>query len=230
MTLHVVYLVGPGDDNPELQFSLRSLVNLQTEHTVTIAGHKPTWVSGDVTHLPVVQETRQRQRNVNANLLAACDAYPEGFLMWYDDIFLMRPITEVPRMRANLLDKTVRTLTRKDGTTRYVQGIAKAGQILRDLHHPGPLYAYDAIHVPQHIDPIAMRWAIALGTAHGCNHRLTLHGNLAGYRDAVHVPNAKEPEGWAARTWVSTSDRRFRDDQVGAWIREQFPEPCRWER
>lgn len=229
--LRIVYLVRPGDDNEELRYSLRSLVNLRTPHAVTIAGHKPAWLSDDVDHLPIEQTPGARQQNVNALVAAACEAHPDGFVMWYDDIFLMQPIEHIPRMRANTLDRTVEKLTGKDGPTAYVAGIARAGEILRNvLHHPGPLYAFDAIHVPQHIDPVAMRWALNLGRAHGCNHRLTLHGNLAGYRDAIHVRNAKSPEGWDQRAWVSTSDQRFRDGQVGAFIRDRFRDPSRWER
>lgn len=213
---HVVYIVGPGERNEELRYSLRSLVNVPHDG-VTIAGHKPGWVR-NVQYLPV-RQSRGKQPNIRANIRAACAEYDQWLLMW-DDVFVTRPVDQVPVMHRGPVAALVDRFRAKGPLSSYVQHIERAGKILEAAGYDEP-FAYDCIHVPQHIHSEHMLAAIDWAEAEECNAVLTLHGNLAGRR-GEQAPNAKAEAGWSRRPFVSTSDRRWRRG-VGDYIRDLFP-------
>ena len=225
---HIAYIVREGDDNEELRYSLRSLAKHLPHASVTIAGYKPSWVTG-VTYLRVPALERTKNANIRANVRAVCARIPNWVLM-QDDIFIMRPIDAVPAMRHKRCADVLRSLSKRDGPSAYAKSIGHAGEIIvRDLGIPDP-YCYDAIHVPQHIDSEAMVRACDMADKTGCGRILTFHGNIVN-RPAERVPNAKSPEGWQGRTFISTNDQRWANGHptVDA-IRDTFKEASPYER
>ena len=103
----VVYFVRKGDQNEELRYSLRSLVNLP-HRKVWIVGHTPAWVTG-VESIPG-NVFREKWWNVVDNLrLAALHVKAEQFVVMNDDIFLMRPPSLAPCYRGPLVEQIART-------------------------------------------------------------------------------------------------------------------------
>lgn len=89
-------MVRPGDNNEALRYSLRSLSNLP-HGRVFISGYTPKWVTG-VVSLNRNQEGVHDLENSNRNLLGALQQsdLSDDFILMMDDVFIMRPIDEVP--------------------------------------------------------------------------------------------------------------------------------------
>lgn len=218
--MHIVYVVRPGDNNEELRYSLRSIAQNLPHAGVTIAGHKPPWVTN--THHCPTRQDGTKAANIRANITAACHTHPDEYLLFQDDIFITQPLNHIPHYRG-------RAIADIPPDTSFTRTIVTAGDILRRHGHTNP-HSYDALHVPQHISTPAMLQALTIATEHTCPRILTLHGNIANRDDTERVYNAKQLTGWSRRPIVSTDDKRFRTDPVGAYLRDLFPNPCQYER
>jgi hypothetical protein len=223
----VVWVVRPGDDNEQLRYSMRSVASNLPHDSVWIAGHKPKWVSDKVHHLPTDQAPGDRHGNVRKNITAACHALDEWLCMW-DDIFVTRPIPEVPVLHRGTVTELVAEKSAAGEFRSYERDIQAAGQVLERLGYEQPL-CYDCLHVPQAIRSPDMLKAIQLAEQHQVKMVLTLHGNLVQV-GGEKAGNAKADTGWSRRVLVSTSARRWLNAPVGAYIRDLFPEPCDYEK
>lgn len=227
--MDVVYVVGPGDDNEELRYSLRSLANLDHDR-VWIAGHCPPWVTG-------VGQISTVQRYSTANLLAAA-VHPEvseSFVYMNDDFFVMQPVDEVPMLHRGLVVDVIADY-RASGLTRgYVNGMVATGEFLERLGFRAAL-SYE-LHLPMVLDKARFAEVVTLPHRHGVQiralHKRTLYGNfceLGGTRTAdVKVCDAW-PDAWSSpdQPFVSTSAEAWR--QIGHAIRGRFPDRCAYER
>lgn len=220
--MRIGYVVGPGDPNDPLRYSLRSLENVEHDG-VSIAGFVPPWVQ-EVNGLTVPQ-TGDKWSNIRANIRALCLEHPEWVLM-QDDIFTTRPAQIAPLHRGTVAE-LLGPLKAKNKMTAYLRDVEKTGEVLSSMGYDDPL-CYDCIHVPQIIRSDAMLEAIGVAEKHGVHCLLTLHGNLSG-AGGERSGNAKALEGWSRRAFVSTSDSRW-NAPVGHYIRDLFPTPSRYER
>lgn len=95
---------GFSQDDTELRYALRSLdAHFKDPFEVVIVGsHLPGWVQ-NVTHLPC-------GNGLKTALLAAADAYPDGFFWFYDDCCLLRDTT-AEEMKVTPQCKTFATVT-----------------------------------------------------------------------------------------------------------------------
>lgn len=222
----VVWVVKPGDQNEALRYSLRSVHANLPHSSMWIAGHKPKWVSDRVRHLPTDQVPGDRHGNVRRNIRAACEAHDEWIVMW-DDVYVTRPVDQLPVLHRGTVTDLVASKLAVKPLTPYERGIERTGHVLEQLGYPHP-YCYDCIHVPQTVQSRHMLRALDVAAEYEVNHVLTLHGNFAQLGGMEGV-NAKQDEGWSSRTFVSTSDRRWRTAPVGAYIRDLFPEKSPYE-
>jgi hypothetical protein len=213
----VVYLVGP-QDTDELRYSLRSL--RYVDHgQVWLAGHCPDWTTG-VHHIDVPQDGEKRA-NTLRNLKAAI-AHPdvsEPFMLWCDDFYAVQPVGQLPVMHHGSLQDTIAGA--KGGYRRALT------QALRYLHGRGiqrPL-AFDAIHVPQWFEKSPLTEVLATGVAM----YQTVYGNLHRTHPGMQVPNAKYPQGYTERAWVSTNSSAWQGP-LGRHVRDTHPEPGPYER
>lgn len=221
----VVYVVRPGDDNPELKWSLRSLRNIP-HGQVWMAGHKPAWVSEQVRHIPV-SPMRPKAESSNANLRAAC-AHPqvaEDFLLFNDDFFVVEPIEAVPMLHRGTVNEALQEM--RGGYRRAAEGTR---ELLTTWGHTDPL-SYE-LHVPMPVFKPAM--AELLDWARGTFrlHHRTLYGNVVG-AGGTRVADVKVydrfqktfPQG----PFVSTNDQSW-SGCVGHWVQRLFPNPGPYER
>lgn len=224
----VVWIVKPGDDNEQLRYSLRSVAANLPHTSAWIAGHRPRWVAPDVHHRPAEHHQGDRHGNVRRNITEACRSLDRWILAW-DDVYVTRPLEQLPVLHAGPVDDIVARLRERDGGARskYATDIEAAGRILRTMGIADPR-CYDALHVPQTIHSEHMLQAIRIADHTDTNCILTLHGNLAQVGGTEHV-NAKSADGWAERILVSTSQLRFDRAPEGQHIRALFPQPCQYE-
>lgn len=230
--MDVVYVVRPGDRNEELRYSLRSLAAHLPNAEVWIAGFHPAWVTG-VNHIPTQQRSGTKWKNSTENVAAACShpGVADRFLLFNDDMFVMAPMATVPTMHRGPVDQ-VATEYDALGSGRYLQGMRDTARLLAQLGHPHPL-SYE-LHVPLRVEKAVMAHALEVGMAAGIPvlHKRTLYGNLARL-GGVEVRDVKVCKGrpdWSP-SWpfLSTDDTEFANGEVGAHIRDRFPEPCRYE-
>jgi len=204
----VVYVVGPDREDQQLRYSLRSLAAHVDHDQVWIAGHCPDWVT-NVWHIDV-EQNRGPRLNTLRNVMAAirCDQVSDPFQLWCDDFYAMQPIGQLPVMtRGPITHSELRNVA----AYLHQQGVAEP-------------WAYDALHVPQWYDKAGLLHAIHTGQSLYA----TIYGNLHREDHGDVVPNAKNPEAWQDRAWLSTNGTTWAGP-MGDHIRATFTEPCVYE-
>lgn len=94
--MDILYIVGNGsdwDDN-ELRYSLRSIAkNGRNLGRVFLVGHKPKWVSDQVTHIPCDDPLHVKHKNILNKVLTAMEKSDIGqhFLISSDDHYYVQP-------------------------------------------------------------------------------------------------------------------------------------------
>lgn len=224
--LDVVYIVKPGDNNEELRYSLRSLVNLP-HRKVWIVGYTPRWVTG-VESIPG-NIFSAAQWNVIDNLrLAAVNVPADRFVIMNDDIFPMQaPELDVPLYRGPLADQIRRSAgwwrDSLEKTYAYLVSQGYDQPISYELHRPVVMERDKLLEIAK----LAMSWQ----TPYPPQWR-TLYGNL--YKvGGVPASDGKIKSGsrkdWRSLPVLSTEDISFRVHEVGRVIRATFPQPSPYE-
>lgn len=216
----IVYLVRPGDDNPELRFSLRSLTNLP-HRQVWLAGYQPSWTAA-VGRIKVRQGPRKWD-NQASNLAAAC-AHPDvadRLILFNDDFFVLKPTSPAPMLHRGPIGGVLRRY--RNRRSEY------ASRLRATADHVGQeAPAYDSIHVPMPLvkDKMAsvlddLGPALLFRTVYG--NRWKVGGQLS--QDVKIAKTNTVPTG----RYASTSDTAFRCRPVGRHIRDMFPDPSPYE-
>lgn len=228
--MDVVYIVGPGEQNEELRYSLRSLRNLPHD-AVWIAGYIPKWVTG-VGRIPTEQKGH-KFANALANITAAC-THPEvseEFVYFNDDFYVIRPTSEVPTLHRGPIEPLLDKRRRRRSGASYNGGRADTFRLLHQLGYPDPI-AYEPIHVPMRFTKSRLLETLEVGKSVPALHYRTLYGNQWSAGGTVHA-NVKVsdtakgfPKGSA---FVSTNTRSFERGEVGRLIRNLFPDPSPYE-
>lgn len=221
--MDVLYIVGPGEPNDELRYSMRSLQNY--EHgAVVISGYKPSWVR-NVVHINIPKEKSETKHdNSTKNLIEGCRAeLTENVLMMHDDMFIMEETRWVPHMHLGPISRM-----------QYRHNALVPHYVA--LYHYGiknPLN-YEA-HTPMVINRKAMVETITWAQDN-INFRpilkRTVYGNLEKVGGAhiadVKVQNHTTNSSYKEWAYLSTRPDLFKSDS-GNWIKEQFPEPSPYE-
>ncbi len=226
----IVYVVGPGEQNHELRFSLRSLRNLPHDK-VWIAGHIPKWVVG-VGRIPTVQKG-SKWANAYGNIKAAClhPEVAEEFVYFNDDFFVLRPIDAMPVYHRGPLRPLVDLQRRKRVGESYAGGRAGTYRLLASLGYANPI-AYEPIHVPMPFQKAKLLETLGAGADVPALHYRTLYGNQHAIGGQPY-PNVKisDTQKRPSQDWgfVSTSARSFDRGRVGQMLRALFPDPSPYE-
>lgn len=226
--IDVAYIVRPGNDNAELRYSLRSLMNVP-HGQVWIIGHRPPWVV-NVRHVfvPQLDPRRHKYENSTALTVALAEHGPVSFALMNDDFFCMRPSAwPVPAHRGPLLELA----ETRPGS--YGMLLRATDALLREAGIAEPL-AY-TLHEPLTIERDAYRVAVDYGLRNRAPGDAlswrSLYGNLAQLggerRDDVKVAY----DGPAPATdWISTTDCSFRYHRVGEAVRRAMSAPSPYEQ
>lgn len=227
--LDVIYPVRPGDNNPELQFSLRSLEANYPHAQVWIVGYKPKWVKG----VEFIPGNRHALRaNIYFNLLEAC-SHPdvgEDIVILNDDFYITEPIGEIPILFRSTLQEHLnlpRVKTRPQHW--WARSLQTTLHLLQDEGFPDPL-SYE-LHTPFLASKEATRETLER-FAH------CARGNPPQWRTLVgnihKIGGTKAADGKCYRPgpiqypFMSTDDSSFR--HFREQLKELFPEPSRYER
>jgi hypothetical protein len=234
--MDLCYVLKAEERNDELRYSLRSVAANLPGATVWITGYKPSWVTG-VEHIDIKQLSSQKHQNSLRNQRAAL-THPElsdPFAFMNDDFFVMKPLPDVPVTNWGLMDDVIeREGMRRLGTT-YHRSMIATREILRHLGYPKPV-SY-ALHTP-----LVTHKAPMLAAMDAHNHpdywvqHASIYGNVHGLGGETYAHDIKiystygELPAWVREaTFLSTSDISFLRGAIGGYIRERFPDPCRFE-
>lgn len=224
----IVYVVKPGEHNPHLRYSLRTLSNLPYRR-VWLAGHCPAWVR-DVGHIPVPPKPT-KYLSSTANLRAACE-HPDvadDFVLMNDDFFVMQPVGRVPVLHRGPVAQ-VEAYYASKASGNYLRGLRETKALLAELGTPNPL-SYE-LHVPMNLDKAKMLETLDTGQHLDVLHKRSLHGNLHGLGGRqITDPKILTRGHQFPRNapFLSTMPDTFTHGQVGAFIRARFPTPGPYE-
>lgn len=225
----IVYVLrDTGDNCEELRWSLRSLQNLP-HGQVWLVGHRPDWVTG-INHLPRPQEGRSKYQIQRGHVAKACRTagVADRFVLFNDDFFVVAPVEVVP-----VWHRGVALESHLPMRNPWVKSIRETAMLLQKWGYPDPL-SYE-IHAPFPVEKTRMAEALARipQARHGIQMR-TVYGNVNDVGGVqvddrkIKIPNWTDqiPEG---ATFVSTSDRSWREGAIGRAIRARFPEKGAYE-
>jgi len=235
------YIVRPGDDNDELRWSLRSLVNAPDVTDVWIIGSCPGWVTGVRTLLLPSKPSKWPNIHQSLEALAACEQISEPFVMMNDDMVFTRPVDELVPIHLGTVTEHIETRRRTQGhmeaNNSHVRGMVAARQELRRRGMPDEQILCYESHTPM---IFRRAWlADMLATAKlmpflPCSLYSAGGGpvGVRGQQAKVHETSrlALRNNLEHGQPYLSTDDRSFRDGAVGKYVRELFPDPCRFEK
>jgi hypothetical protein len=223
--IDVAYVVRPGQHNPELRYSLRSLANLP-HRRVWIAGHKPNWVAG-VHHIPTEQNGRKHgNARVNLQAIVDCDDATADVVLMNDDFYIMKPLEQVPVLHMGPVDGVIDDYRSRGINSTYLRAMIDTRDLLlRDGY--GTL-SYD-LHTPFVVNRRELRDVLA-----SCEVRLhwrTIYGNRYGVGgtqvDDCKIRGRDDAASLPFDAFLSTSDSTFRS--VSKLLASAFPDPSPYE-
>lgn len=179
MWVDVVYIVRRGDNNEELRYSLRSLVNIPHDRVI-IAGYTPSWVT-NVLSIETEQLGRKTP-NALGNLKAAL-AYKglsDEFILMNDDFYILEPLESIPVLHRGPLDDVIEYYRREHPNGSYCKGMTDTREFQYQLGLTN-LLSYE-LHVPFVFNKRMLSYILELaGRMRPDIYRLhyrTLYGNL----------------------------------------------------
>jgi hypothetical protein len=197
----IIYVCRPGESNPALRFSLRSLANVP-HNRVFISGYCPSWVR-NVTAISV-RKLPSKLNAIENNLRHALKHSELGDWCNYfnDDFFVLEPVSEVPITHGGPVEEFALRQEFRWRMDRTVKALADRGieqeMLTYDgVHMPLPLVTERAREILREI-PSGVLWR-------------TWYGNVAAI-GGVRVPNTKSRNGEIVEgaMFLSTSNMTLR--------------------
>jgi hypothetical protein len=224
-----VYLVRSGD-NPELRYSLRSLVNLP-HSDVLLVGGGPRWYNGPRLR---VDQSGHKSRVTTRAMRAVVESRltTDPFTYLNDDFYVLQPGPLPPAYHRGPIDEVLASYAGVGLTpdrSRWLDGMARTRDLLRRRGIREPL-CYE-LHIPLVVDKRLMTAALNLG-----GYKRTVYGNLLdepGEQIADDVKIHHQPHYDPATLpgigrWLSTVDESL--PRVEELLGRLFPTPSVYER
>lgn len=228
----IVYFCKDSPKNEELRYSLRSVEKNFPHEKIWIYGGKPDYIIPDK-YVPMVQCQVTKWANVKMLLLSACenDNITEDFYLFNDDFFVMHPVEQVlpPFYDGTLAERIIEIENRSNYTaTSYTRQLRQLLSLLISLNCGRLNYA---VHMPMLIN--RKKALDVLNEFPETPMFRALYGNyynLGGEerKDTKYFTFKKEPDKEVQ--FISTTDICFNVGLAGEYIRESFPEPCKYEK
>lgn len=229
--LDIVYCLRAFPPSQELKYSLRSLKNLP-HREVWIYGGCPEWVD-NVHHVPVIQNKGNKWRNTASLLEEICDneEISENFIWFNDDFFVLKKTQELQyyhdrTLRSRVLDFS--KISWRAVNNAYCTRLTMASRSLKFSNKDTLNYE---LHLPIIFNRYKLKEIIEKYPKVGA--KRSLYGNNfvenSIQRDDVKIyDNEKVPDD----TWdfLSTSDKSFREGEIGKWVKKKFNRRCKYEK
>lgn len=228
--MDVVYVCRDGS-NPELRYSLRTLVNVEHDR-VWIFGGAPNWIN-------LAKITLQRRRqggspyaSVRGHIGAACNTVDvsDPFVLWNDDFYAMHYVDPMPLYHRGPLESVLKTYAMLK--TPWADGLRKTAALMERREMLAGAMCYD-VHLPLVVHKAPMREALRLAknVPTDAVHLRTLYGALSGLEGVEHHDPKlmRRTHPFPRGAWLSSSDDTFRST-VEPVLRYLFPDKSPYER
>lgn len=214
----------------ELRYALRSLKNIP-HGKVVILGDMPDWAT-NVIHIPRDAQ-HYRYKDVDQMIQKACrdERVSEDFILTNDDIFIMKPMEELPKWYKGLLIDDYKKHAARQPNSIYSRSIATTNRFLRarGIRHPK---AYNC-HIPVVMNK---QKRLQISTMLRPRYHETIlprvvYGNLFDDTGIQH-PDCKYiglDDNYQKYDILSTHDGSFSKGKIGEHIRSVFPEMSPYE-
>ena len=228
--MDVVYVCRDGG-NPELQYSLRTLANVD-RNRVWIFGGAPNWIN-----LTTVTLQRRRQggtpySSTRGHIEAACRTIDvsDPFVLWNDDFYAMHKVGTVPLYHRGPLESVLEKYATLK--TPWAKGMRETVALMKNRGLLAGAMCYD-VHLPLVVHKAAMQEALRLAkkVAADAVHLRTLYGALSGLEGVEHhdPKMMRRSSPFPRGAWLSSSDDTFRST-VEPVLRYLFPDKSPYER
>lgn len=225
----IVYILKNNVESDEIRYSLRSVCkNFPYERIWFVGGCPEGIVPDEQVNFKQIGWTKWQL--ATSSIYKACqnEEITDDFWLFNDDFFIMKRIRTVKPMIRGTLQQRVKDIETPRGgmTTAYSRQLRKTMHVLKMNGYPQNDYA---LHVPMLINK--QKGIEVINTFPDCAMFRSLYGNYCGIeaittKDFKVRNNTNCPTDW---TFLSTDDSSFYDGKVGEYIRECFPDPCKYE-
>lgn len=220
-----------GADCQELRYSLRSVAENFPVRYVWFVGGCPDGLKPDK-KIEHEQKGGNKWERARSSLIEACKNkdITDEFYLFNDDFFVLRqPVGDFVNMTDGTIGRRVSEIIRnnKGGTSSYTRGLE---DLQYRLKRKGKDVISFAVHVPMLIDKRDMLELLTGRDAHYSFR--SLYGNIYEIPYIYHKDcKIYDMVGLPGDDWdyLSTTERSFEFGKVGAWIRDRFPNPCKYE-
>jgi len=215
-----IYIPYKRSRKDELRYCLRSIEKnfAYYDDVILITDESPDWYNGNVlVHKDV---SSRKQLNIISKLYCVPD---NQFIMFNDDHFLLKPLTEIKNWYEGTLSQAL-----KKATGRYYQAVRNTFDHFGDVKH------YD-IHVPAILTSLQVHRVFRLEW--GDNEYIIKTAALSSQEGEemkdlkIYRPISKEAieELTKDRLFVSTGPTGFKPQMI-QFLNEKFPDKSRWEK
>lgn len=231
MKYDVVYILKNDYCSEELRYSLRSVCKNFPYRKIWFYGGKPDGIEPDV-YVELVQEGNTKWEKVRFTLdkIFRNNDITESFWLFNDDFFIMQKVKgQFPYMANGTIERHAARIRARHGgvDSAYTRNLRRTSL---DLSRNG----YDQINYALHV-PMLINRKQGLKTLRSFPDNpmfRSLYGNqweVGGIiaKDVKIADPSREPTGDEAL--LSTTDKSF-GGKVGAYIRQAFPEKCKYEQ
>lgn len=223
----IIYILKPEMDTEELKYSLRSVEANFPHKRVWFVGGQPKGLKPDVA-LPHKQSGANKWEMIRSSMLkAATDPeLTDEFFLFNDDFFIMKPF------KGKFVNYAEKTLTWRiedlqkqfPWLNNYGRTLVKAREELKCL---GCTEVNFEVHTPMLFQKALVPTVLKCSSPQ----MRSVYGNVNGiqYKDIKDVKIYDMETVPTDAAFISTNDETFQRGKVGAYIRECFPNPSRFE-
>lgn len=230
MKSDIVYILKNECNSEEIIYSIRSVCKNFPYRKIWIYGGKPENITPDRI-VELIQTGSNKWEKVSGTLKAICknDEITPDFWLFNDDFFVMKKTRKVEYMAGGTIWARTQKISSKYGNrdSAYSAQLKDTARALRDRGYDRLDYA---LHVPMLIN--RKKALETLEEFKGYPMFRSLYGNhhkVGGVlADDVKITSLTEvPTG--EEVFISTNDNSFANGKVGEYIRNAFPEKCKYE-
>ena len=230
MKSDIVYILKNNYTSVEIIYSIRSVCANFPYRQIWFYGGEPENITADHV-VKFVQDGHNKWQKVNNTIRKIChnDEITEDFWLFNDDFFVMKKVKKVEPMVGGTLWMRAQTISKIYGNhdTKYSNQLRDCARTLRDNGYDRLDYA---LHVPMLIN--RKKALMTLDKFPQCPMFRSLYGNhhkIGGVitKDVKIQNDYDVPSG--DEVFLSTSDDSFTNGKVGEYIRNAFPDKCKYE-
>lgn len=226
----IVYILKNEYSSDEIVYSVRSACQNFPFRSIWFYGGSPKGIRPDY-QVDLIQVGENKWQKVNNTLRAICSnpMITESFWLFNDDFFIMKRIGKLEPMVGGSLFARIQQITaeRNGADSLYSKQLRDTAKILKAKGYDRLNYA---LHVPMLIN--REKGLETLDEFKGCPMFRSLYGNhhrIGGVisDDVKIVSVTQKPTG--KEKLLSTCDRSFAAGLAGEYIRDAFPDKCKYE-